>query len=244
MHANTLRHLAGLAAACILLALAACTTPPPPRLDASSVKRIGIVSLLGDSFTGRYFSITSTPYTSFGNHSFNAQVPDWAIDRYAARNAVELIRSAGRIEAVALNDTGTSGQQLAADDRRLMWELATRQGLDTLAVIHADERDTAFADSPYGLYERASAVERDQRCVYAWVVVELFDVATRKSLGRQYGADTPCAFGHDEDLVFKGGFDDYSSGERLAMRQRLERRLGLSLRNALDGLSLLGRAKT
>ncbi|CAN5491249.1 hypothetical protein BH10PSE17_BH10PSE17_29310 [soil metagenome] len=216
------------------LALAGCglpelLSPTPPAQIPASAKRLATVSMLGDTFNGTYLGLAATPYTTFGNQAFSKAVPQWQVDHNAAKVAADLIRTQGRFDTVALT----------AGSRDEAFQIAASQRADLLIVIRPNEREKLFVTAPYGLYERANPIERDQRCVYAIFIVEAFDANTRQSLGSARGAPTPCQFGHDDDLPFRARFDDYTSGEQLALQQRLDKRVGLALRAALETLGLI-----
>lgn len=225
----------------LAVAVSACASlgmrRPVAEEDLGKTQRVGVVSMLGDTFYG-----ISKGTTVFNNDGFTASVPDWNVDKQSAATALNLLRSNARFESAALDRTGLSVAQLQADDAKALWQAAQAQQFGRLVVILPGVSDNFRLFHPgYGLYER-SLLGYSKRCIYAGYVVNVYDVATRKVIGWEWGGESPCQLGSDNDLPFKARFEDYSPHEQQVMRKRLEARMATTLNGALGQLSLLAPA--
>lgn len=211
---------------------------PVAEEDLSKTKRVGVVSILGNTFNG-----VSIGTTVFNNASFSAPVPEWSIDSYAASVALGLLRSNRRFESGALDRGNLSAEDARADGGKRLWEAAEKQGFDKVLLVRPGVSDNYIQFRPgFGLYER-SMLGSSRRCIYAAYVVDVYDVATRKPIAWEWGGGMPCLVGSDNGFAFKQKFDDYSTDEKQALRQRLEARITESLQYSLEKLSLTAGAK-
>lgn len=210
---------------------------PVAEEDIGKTKRIGVVSILGETFYG-----VSIGMTVFNNTYFSASVPEWHLDAFAASAATDLLRSNTRFESREMDRTGLSIDQVRPNDSKPMWEAAEKQGFDTLVILRPGVSDNhTFFKPGFGLFER-SMFGSAKRCVYAAYIVDIYDVSKRKPIAWEWGGGMPCQLGSDNQFTFKGSFNDYSSEEKQAMRRRLEARMSESLRYSLEKLLLVPRA--
>jgi hypothetical protein len=223
----------------LLVLLCGCSTldleRPVANEDLGRIKRVGVASLLGETVYG-----ISIGTTVFNNEEFSAPVPDWKIDATAVSQAMAVLRSNGRFEAAALDRSSFSAEQLMADKGRLLWDLAGRQGFDTLVILWPAVSDNYRVFKPgYGLFER-SLLGLSNRCLYAAYRVDVDDVASRKDIAWEWGGDeaVPCLAGSENRLAFKAKFDDYSEPEKQAMHEGVEARIAETLGRALNKLRL------
>lgn len=225
------RFLVLAAAAALLSGCAALDLKRPvPAEELARTHHIGVASTFDDTFNG-----SSIGLTVFNNDFFTAQVPEWHVGQFATDKAVELLTQHGRFGAAPL-DLGSAGlaklegpEQLA-----LLLAAARKHGDDTLLVIYPGVSDNNPWFKPgYGLFERFG-----HRCVYAGYIVNAYSVATGKSLGWEWGGESPCDASSSTDIPFKKQFSDYSPQERELIRKRLEARIGDSMRYALQKMAL------
>jgi hypothetical protein len=201
--------------------------------DLSATRRVGVVSALGTTFHG-----ISIGTTVFNNTHFSAQVPEWGVDSLVVTKALAVLQTQRRFEAVALDRSALSDEQLRADQGKLLWEAAARQGVDRLVIVSPGVSSNYPHYQPsYGFFER-SMFGSGRRCVYAAYTVQVYDVATHQSLAWEWGGPQPCNIGADNPLPFKDKFEDYSAEEKQQLRSRLEARLDESLRYAMDKLAV------
>jgi len=202
--------------------------------DLGKTRRVGVVSVLGETFNG-----VSVGTTVFNNEYFKASVAEWGVDQFAADTALALLRSNARFSAQALERTTLSAEQIRADKGKLLWDAAEKQGYDKLVIVRPGVSDNyPFFVPGYGLMER-SFFGNGKRCVYAAYVVDVYDVASHQPVAWEWGGGAPCESAKDSDLPFKKQFTDYSDEEKQAMHQRLEKRLSEGLRYSLEKLSLI-----
>ena len=73
-----------------LLAAGCAQTPPVQREELTQFKRIGAVSVIGDTLTRQYLGLTV-----FGNESDERNVSEWDLDRVYAGQIGEAARLSG-----------------------------------------------------------------------------------------------------------------------------------------------------
>ena len=241
------RYLAAFVAAA---ALAGCSVldlkrPVQPD-DLPNVKRVAVVSRLGTTFHG-----VSIGTTAFNNSYFEARVPDWKVDEFAAAATVSLLRENPRLEAAELNVSPPWPEEpdgprffASAETPDTVWQAATRGGFGTLIILKrgVSENNPHFRPG-YGLYEH-SFLGLGHECVYAGYIVRVYDVASRKSIGWEWGGGSPC--GPREvgtPPPFRKSFDAYSSEEQALLQRLLRERITASLRYSLEMLHLLAPAR-
>ena len=207
----------------------------------SSVKRVGVVSVLGDDFNGVKVGITV-----FGNQGFSGKVPDWRIDEYIERRAEELLSPKMRASTL----TGSSLNAATLDRKqplKALLEMAQSQGFDTVFLVSPQRSDNfPFHRPPYGLHDRKlgsipelpglKSVSLGGRCVYAMYKVQLIDVKSQKELAMQWGGREPCVQDADNDLFFATRFEHYNESQRSQLRARLIRQIDQSLATAIAGI--------
>jgi hypothetical protein len=220
-----------------LLSLCACAAIDLKRsLSAehlAHIKNVGVVALLGDSLNGVLIGTTA-----LNSKRFSASVADWDIDGYVVARSLAILKENDRFATSALQHPGLGQEQLRADHARLVWELAQRQGYDTVVSVWPSVSENfPFFKPGYGFYDN-SILGLTHRCIYAAYTVEIYDVASHNRIAWEWGGDAPCRMGSDGGLVFKERFDDYTDAEKRLMRQGVEARISETLRVALGKLSL------
>jgi hypothetical protein len=226
-----------------LVTLTACAAldlkRPVNDEDAAGLHKVGVVSLLGDTFHG--ISIGTTVFT---NAQFSASVPEWNIDDFAALNALSVLRENGKFHAELLNHPNLRAEQLSADKAKLVWELAQQQGFDTLVVLWPSVSTNYPHFIPgYGYFER-SMLGLGSRCLYAGYTVETYKVAAHKRIAWEWGGEMPCRTGSEKTIPYREKFEDYSDAEKQLMRKAIEDRISETVRYALTKLSLVSDAKS
>lgn len=107
--------------------------------DIVKIRRLGVVSALGDTLMGRSVGITI-----FNNKSFKATLPNRELDAAFSRNMLDAIVASGRISGeVVLLET-------EALDSRSILDAARGEDLDTVVVMQPIE-DTQFHMTGPGL---------------------------------------------------------------------------------------------
>jgi hypothetical protein len=191
-------------------------------------KNVGVVSLLGDQFHGVYVG-----FTVFGNTNFEADVADWAIDRYAEELLAAHLREKHSVNATPLAVDAAARRRyfesppslLKGPDLDAIYAAAKEQGFDTIAfVLGGSNGNNRFHKPGYGFYAR-SALGGTPRCVYTAFIVTINSVETRNQSDQ---AAPICAFG-ERELEWKDKFEDYSAQEQALMRRKVEASLKAEL---------------
>ncbi len=203
------------------------------RDDLSRMRRLGVVSLLGDKVNGVLIGTTA-----LNNKHFTAPVPDWNIDAYVQAQSLAILADSPRYAVGEVLHPDLDVEQLRADHARRLWEIAERQGFDTIVSVWPSVSENfPFFKAGYGIYDNY-LLGLTHRCLYASYTVEVYDVASRRRIAWEWGGDAPCRMGVDGGLVFRDGFDDYTDAQKRLLREGVEARLAESLRYALAKLSL------
>ncbi|HSS28464.1 MAG TPA: hypothetical protein VLL50_10970 [Usitatibacter sp.] len=200
--------------------------------------------MLGDEFHG-----ISIGTTVLNNTEFTAPVPEWQIDAEATRYAVEMLRENKGWESAPLDVRGVSTKMTAYNAAWLtakkpeppIWDAARRQGFDTLVVVRPGVSENwHFFVPSYGVFERR-VLGMGWGCVYAAFIVNVYEVASEKSVAWDWGGGEmgePCAGESNRDMHVRARFDDYSAEEKADLRKRVEARVLTSLHRALARLKL------
>lgn len=202
--------------------------------DLRSSKKVGVVSLLGTTFRG-----ITVGTTVFNNSAFAADVAAWNVDQTAAAQAVQLLRTNSQLDAVALDHPADAAPPTKLEVPEWVWDTAQRQRVDRLIVLKPAVAEMFAAYRPsYGLFER-SFLGVARRCVYASYLVNAYDVATKKSIGWQWGGAWPCQHGSHDSIPMKAAWSDYSSEEQAMLRAEVEARLARGTYEALTELQII-----
>jgi hypothetical protein len=165
----------------------------------AKIKSVGITSTLGNSFHGVLIGTTI-----FNNKDYIVDVSDWKIDDKAVEIAVSLLGRGGRRTAKPM------ATKFMPHDFKAMIEAGRQMGVDAVVVISPSRYDNQphFA-AGYGIHRR-SIMGMSTDCIYSLFIVEVFDVASEKKLGWQWGfppwQGIPC-FGKDKNLAWKDDFE-------------------------------------
>ncbi|HET7400994.1 MAG TPA: hypothetical protein VFJ62_04405 [Usitatibacter sp.] len=242
------RFLAALVAATLLAGCAALDLKRPvAQDDVGKLKRVAVVSRLGTTFHG-----VSIGTTAFNNSYFEAKVPDWKVDEFATTATVSLLRENPRLEPAALTVSPPWPEEpdgprffASGEPPDTVWEAATRGGFGTLIILQrgVSENNAQFRPG-YGLFER-SFFGHGHECVYAGYIVRVYEVASRQSIGWEWGGGHPCGPRETgKPPPFREGFEAYSTEEKAVLQRLLQERITASLRYSLETLHLLQPARS
>jgi hypothetical protein len=198
-------------------------------------KRVGIVSLLGDTFHGFGMGLTR-----FNNVYYSSQVPDWNIDGTAA----------GILRA-ALNDQGGAAELLDIQpkhaqefflngqpddpDMKALRQLGVAQHFDTLILLIGNPDAHAPTSPGYGLFEQG-AFGIHSVFPYADFRLTVLDVATGKRIATEfsYGVEGK----RRKDIAWKATFEEYSPEEKALIREGIEEHIHNELERMLGLMKL------
>jgi len=99
------------------------TTALSPE-DASQLKHVAVVSVLGNTLHARQIGLTV-----FGNKGFDAPVPDWGLDADVRKYMQERIVASGRIKG------DVEPLEVAVSERKAMLALARDKGFDAIVAV-------------------------------------------------------------------------------------------------------------
>lgn len=211
---------------------------PVSDQDLAKVKKVAVVSLLGNSFNGIHIG-----FTVFNNSRYTADVTDWKVDGMVSEQALSMLTTTKRFSVsslelgsdVAAFYTDRKPDSTAVNYKKLL-ALAAAGNHDTVVLVRRAQYDNApFHVGGYGLFDRSGLYVG--RCVYSLFVVEVIDVATEAQLAWEWGY--PCLHGDEDVIPWKVNFDQYSLEEKRLIRARLEQGIRNSLSRALHKLRLI-----
>ena len=197
---------------------------------ATHISRVGVVSLLGDTFHAEH-----TGLTAFNQRSYDVEVPEWQIDQDVTEYLVAKLTSANlsagsvNIEPNRVKDfyrLWPLQQKRRMDSSKFnqLFTLASAQGYDTLVVMIPTFEPSglySFVNNTYGFSER-TALGRSNRSAWGAFILRVFDVGTRKQLANAAGIP---AEKFDNDIEWKSNFESYSAEEKAELKRRIEERL-------------------
>lgn len=201
----------------------------------SPPKRVGIVSLLGDTFHG-----VGVGLTRFNNVDYSSQVPDWNIDS----TTTDFLRA-------ALNDGGCAAAPLeiqpqhAQDffskghpdepDAKELRKLAGEQHFDTLVLVIGAPDAHAPTPPGFGLFEQG-AFGIHNVFPYADFRLTVLDVATGKDIDTKYSYGTESK--PRKDIPWKTTLDEYAPEEQALIRKGIEQHIHSELTRMLEQMKI------
>lgn len=198
---------------------------------ATHISRVGVVSLLGDTFHAEH-----TGVTAFNHRSYDVEVPDWKIDQDVTAYLV------AKLTSVNLNAGSLNIEPNRVRDFYHLWRLQQKRRMDSskfdqlFALAAAQDYDTlivviptfdpngglySFVNDTYGFSER-TVLGRSDRSAWGAFILRVFDVGTRKQLANAAGLPAEKL---DNDIEWKSNFDSYSAEEKAELKRRIEERL-------------------
>jgi hypothetical protein len=206
---------------------------PVSEEELPKIKKIGVVSTLGNTFNVIYIG-----FTVFNNSSSKAKVNEWNVDKYIVDASLAELQKNPNFTSVAFQDNGMTIDDLRSDKGKKMWEAAAQQGLDTLVIIYPSVSDNYRIFTPgYGLFERPFS---SQRCVYAGYVVSVNNVALQKEIAWEWGGEMPCEIMNSaDDVSMHPRLEDFSTEEKTKLHEELDARLTKTLSYAMKKLRLV-----
>lgn len=183
--------------------------------NAAGLKRIAVVSLLGDTVHGRLIGLTV-----FQNKSFDAALPEWALDARLGALLKARMEQSGRLAGAVIEPLSVlAPEELRRRDRLMpvdsdrVLALAREQGFDAvLAVLPQEATGVPWAAAGAGIVRhKLPAMDRIEVCVAA--AIRLLRVADGRQLG--YAQAPPCN-AHAPSVLWRDGWAAYADDEQRA----------------------------
>jgi len=221
-------------AAAVLLLVGCAQMKQSEERRLTTVQRLGIVSLLGDTFHGTHIGITV-----FENVNFDVAVPAWRIDAHVEDVLARHVRGRHGLEAARIQLPAElrakllePANPLLGRDFSPLFAEARRQGFSTVLLV----RSTAYQNDPlrkpgFGYFQRRSMVGV-HGCAYGLYILGLYNAETADHYGWERGP-LYCQ-GAAAAPTFKDRWEDYPVGEREMMREQVKERLGWGVVLAFD----------
>lgn len=182
--------------------LAACATPPPPPAPVAPVKRVGVVSLIGDRVQWSHFG-----RASWDNRNASVTAADWGLDAVAAQAVTRAL--APRIATVTLTPTpalrsavnqpldlsGWYGQGNARIVIPALAPVVAGHNLDAVVVLRRSfgDNDSAGPNRVNGVGVTSRGADAN---AYLWAVVFAYDLRTERMISEtQIRAGGPAPYG-------------------------------------------------
>lgn len=205
---------------------------PVSRDELARINNVGVAAVFDDQFHGRHVG-----WTVFGNEKFDIDVPQWDVNKLAQTRAIEALQQGNpklHVQAVQVPDVDA----LRADSGISWFSKAQQQGLDTIVLLRPSVSDNfPFFAPGVGIFSSRS----NTTCIYTAYVVEVYDVATRKRIAWEWGANPPCNLGAgDPGVQFRSDASQYSEADKEAMRKLVDAKFVQTLPVALQDVHLIG----
>ena len=208
--------------------------------DLASLHRVGVVSLLGDTFHSVFVGTTA-----FQNTGHDIPVPQWSINAFARDEALQLLTEKGRFKAEPLGLEGLQEQTLYGKPHdyaisktgvEKLVAMAREQGLDGGLVIGRNLwQEMPFYTPGFGVVRR-TMFGQSAGCVYAAMSFELFRADTGKSVVRR--AVPPCTR-NNVDYEPRATLEAYSEEEQTALAAAVKAQVHQGVDTALTDMKLL-----
>jgi hypothetical protein len=193
--------------------------------DASQLKRVAVVSVLGDTLRARQVGLTV-----FGNKSFDAPIPDWGLDADVRALMQERIIASARIKGVV------EPLVVSTSDKKAILVLARESGFDGVvaALPEEDPNDRFVAPGPGTMYKNALGINHLRAC--DGMVVRMWRVSDGKQIG--YGHPDQCTR-LPIAAVWYDKWNDYTDAEKHTTLELVQSFVRQQVTMALSDLRLL-----
>lgn len=198
-------------------------------------KKVGIVSLLGDTFHGFGMGLTR-----FNNVDYSPQVPDWNIDNTTTDFLLTALSDRGSvaepldIRPQHAQDFFLKGHPDDPDLQRLR-QLADEQHFDTLILVVGAPDAHAPTPPGYGLFEQG-AFGIHNVIPYADFRMTVLDVASGKDIFTKHSYGTEGK--PRKDIPWKATLDEYSPEEKALIRAGIEDHIHNELTRMLEQMKI------
>jgi hypothetical protein len=163
--------------------------------DARGIRRLAVVSALGDTVHGRLVGLTA-----FQNKSFDGAAPDWGLDTTVAARLRDSILASGRVpgEVTPLVAPSSETKKIIA--------FAKDQGFDAVLVLHPQEdpNDRSIGPGPTLSRRQILGHAKSQAC--NGMSVYIYHIADDKEIGHANAYSCPNGYAalpwHDNWLEF------------------------------------------
>jgi len=187
--------------------------------DAKQIKRLAVVSALGDILHARQVGLTV-----FQNRSFDTVVPNWSLDAAVTSQLKETIVASGRItgEIVPL--------VVFPPDKKTLLATAHAQGFDAVLAVLPEENvhDSSIVPGAILLRRKLPGVDKLYPC--NGMALRMYRVAD----GRQIGFAVPSACSDTpKALVWHDAWTDFTTDEKSmtldAVKFYIRQQVGMAL---------------
>jgi hypothetical protein len=234
-----------LTAICSLTASAALGLTPGsvPTKDLQSIQRIAVMSVLGDRFHGIRVNRFDTNV-----QNYSADVAAWKIDSFVQREIEQLMSQRGRLpmDAIPLDATAVEALYDAPYEDHLdvekVLEVTKSFGVDTLLLVKRTRSAIRPLDhhrGGFGMISRPAMAKGTLGCVYVYVVISVYDVASGRDLAERL--PLPCVYG-TPIVEPRDRFEDFSEGDQRQLQVAVKLELSRTLDTELTKMGLIGRA--
>ena len=229
-------------AACTLLG--ACDTLDLKRTvsedNLATLHRVGVVSLIGDDL-----HVVTRGLTVFGNSAFDATLPEWQIDATAQDRVLADLSRNPAFQSVRLERESLSIKDLDADEGRALYELAQRQGFDTVVVVRPGvSQNYAYLPAGVGIFNHTLPGMSPHPVAYAGFVVSVVSVGERKQKAWEWGGVMPFEMGKENIVPMHERLDQFSPDDKTRLRERVVERIDKGIDYALVKLHLVPRVES
>ena len=242
--------LAGLS----VLSFSACSTPLSIA-DRTRLKRVGVISLLGDEVRGRYFG-----ETIFHSQYYETAVPEFGVDQFLENLSVKRLRERTGMDAFALP---SERRTLSASARftglnavlsdpdaicayklpELVPAIAQRHRLDAVLIWWPQSADRGPMRLQ-GVALTGNSMAGDKIMPQILFSAALYDGQTGKRLAGLNLSNSALRYAHlakfpqVPQVIWRKTFGDYTPAERTALRGTIHERLEANANEVLQSLGV------
>ena len=194
--------------------------------DAKQIKRLAIVSLLGDTLHARQVGLTV-----FQNRSFDVAVPDWGLDTAVTAQVKEAVVSSGKIK-------GEVAPLVAPlPDRRTLIATARAQGFDSVLAVLPEENvhDSSIVPGAILLRRKLPGVDKLYPC--NGMTLRMFRVSDGKQIA--YAVPSACS-DMPKALVWHDKWTDFTVDEKRVTLDAVVSYIHEQVRSALVTVNVSG----
>lgn len=206
--------------------------------DLKNIKRIAVVSSMGDEFTMTYIGSNI-----FANKSETVKIKDWKIDEHAQNDLIKMLSDSKKYEQVAPLAGKFDRLELQSKEKRLPLLIRAKdQGFDAIIILMPTSYDNAKMVRPGFGMQRHHAQISPAEFVYMLASLNVIKVETGEQIAWQWTFnpwDQKPGIYDTSKVPWKDQYKNFTKAEKALIQKSLKNRIDEGLKYAISALRLI-----
>jgi hypothetical protein len=192
--------------------------------DAHQIRRLAVISVLGDTLHARQIGLTV-----FQNKSFDAAIQDWGLDATVMSDLRDRVIASGRITGDVVSVATTSS------DTKTIIALARDQGFDAVLAVLPTENPNANYIAPGAVLLRRKLPGVDKLYACNGMALRIFRVSDGKQIG--YAFPNSCTV-KPSAPAWHDTWAQFTDEEKKATVDAVQSYIGFQVEEALSAVNI------